>query len=600
MTASLQRPVFMRMLPLTAIFLLLALLTLNRLGASDVCGGSEAAMAVYVQRMVEHDQLLFPLDNCTIPMYKPPLYHWTAVALASLLREGAATPVNLRLPSALYAIGGAILTMAFAANLLGPWGANLAGLILCGSYQYISQARIGLVDMTLTFCETLALYTFFYWFALARKPGTAVRRRTLAHYLFAVAMGLGVLAKGPVGALLPGAAILLFLLMEQEQHALVKLFKPGPLILGAALASSWYLTCAIGRRYDFLHLQVGVENFGRFFGSLGAMPPWYYVQPLLLNSLPLSLFVPFAVITALFSRRVAQGPYSTVPLSPMASSSAEPDRSAIVTKPPAASASPRSTSAGTYSDSATLAVKQSAPIQPLSPALSPMQLDRAQLTTLAARLLAIFWLLSVIFFDFAAFKRRSYLLPLWPASAFLLAWWTVDHIIPMLSYRLGIIVYRAAISTCLFLAAANFLFIPAYELHGCGAPFNIASLFRWPSAGFAGESSSGQTESYRDAAAQINRLTSPGEALYSFGFQDALEPLVFYLDRCAPLLRAPISVPLNARIIAPANVWTRLSMRYPSLTPIARIPYDHNPLLLLDSSAVATPNSDSALIITSH
>ncbi|MBV8454905.1 MAG: glycosyltransferase family 39 protein, partial [Deltaproteobacteria bacterium] len=192
MITPLRSPEFMRMLTLAAIVLLLALLTLNRLGASDVCGGSEAAMAVYVQRMVEHDQLLFPLDNCTIPMYKPPLYHWTAAALASLLGQGAATPANLRLPSALYAIGGAVLTMVFAANLLGSRGANLAGLILCGSYQYISQARIGLVDMTLTFCETLALYTFFYWFAFARAPNAAWRR-TWAHYLFAVAMGLGVL-----------------------------------------------------------------------------------------------------------------------------------------------------------------------------------------------------------------------------------------------------------------------------------------------------------------------------------------------------------------------------------------------------------------------
>ena len=32
--------------------LLLGFFTLNRLGASDVCGGSEAAMAVYVQEMI--------------------------------------------------------------------------------------------------------------------------------------------------------------------------------------------------------------------------------------------------------------------------------------------------------------------------------------------------------------------------------------------------------------------------------------------------------------------------------------------------------------------------------------------------------------------
>src|SRR5580658_5460953 len=177
----------MRVLPLAGITLLLALLTLNRLGASDVCGGNEAAMAVYVQQMVEDHKLLFPLDNCTIPMYKPPLYHWTATGLAHLLDEHTATPFNLRLPSALYAIGGAVLTMAFAASLLGLRGAILAGLILCGSYQYVSQARIGLVDMTLTFCETLALYTFFCWFEIDRDSAVTTRRRTLLHYLFAIA-----------------------------------------------------------------------------------------------------------------------------------------------------------------------------------------------------------------------------------------------------------------------------------------------------------------------------------------------------------------------------------------------------------------------------
>jgi 4-amino-4-deoxy-L-arabinose transferase-like glycosyltransferase len=590
MTAPRRSRTLMRMLPLALIPLLLALLTLNRLGASDVCGGSEAAMAVYVQQMVGHSQLLFPLDNCTSPMYKPPLYHWTAAGLAALLRQRAATPVILRLPSALYAIAGAILTMALAANLLGRYGAILAGLILCGSYQYISQARIGLVDMTLTFCETLALYTFFYWFTLTREAPAAVRRRTLAHYLLAAAMGFGVLAKGPVGALLPGAAILLFLLMEQDRRALAGLFKLAPLMLGVALASSWYLACVIGRRYDFLHLQIGVENFGRFFGSLGAMPPSYYVQPLLLNSLPLSLFVPLAVITALLPRRGLQGRYCAAPQSPRAFFSGEPESAAIVTQPSTTPALPRTAAAAGHFCPAPSAAMTSAATQPPFAKASPMQLARVRRAALAARLLAIFWIFSLIFFDFAAYKRRAYLLPLWPASAFMLAWCTVDRMIPLLGYRLRSIVHRAAIATCVLLAAANFLFIPAYELHGCGAPFTVASLFRWSSAGFAGESSSGsgQTGSYRDAAAQINRLTSPNAALYSFGFVDALEPLIFYLDRCAPPLYAPFSVSPNARIIAPADVWDRLSARYPGLMPFARIAYDHNPLVLLGSSAVTS------------
>src|SRR2546430_3475372 len=164
MTVRLKRSRgFTALLPQAAVVLLLAILTVNRLGAADVCGGSEAAMAVYVQQMIEHSKFLFPLDNCSIPMYKPPLYHWTASALAVVFQQAAASPFILRLPSAVYAIACAILTMFFAASVLSRRAAILAGLVLCGSYQYISQARVGLVDMTLTFFETLALYDFFGW-----------------------------------------------------------------------------------------------------------------------------------------------------------------------------------------------------------------------------------------------------------------------------------------------------------------------------------------------------------------------------------------------------------------------------------------------------
>lgn len=541
MTSPPVRSRALLLLPLAAIVLLLAFLTLNRLGAADVCGGSEAAMAVYVQQMVERNQLLFPLDNCSIPMYKPPLYHWTATALALLFHQATATPFTLRLPSAVYAIASAILTMAFAANLLSFRGAILSGLILCGSYQYISQARIGLVDMTLTFFETLALYAFFGWFMLDRAAAAVAFRRNLLHYLLAIAMGLGVLAKGPVGVILPGSAMLLFLMTEKAWTALEDLFKPGPFIAGAAIASSWYLACLVGRRLNFLSLQIGTENFGRFFGSLGTMAPWYYLQPLLLNSLPLSLFVPVAVVSAL--------------------------RPSI---PPAASS--------------------------FEPPCLQTTLVQAERATLAARFLAIFWIFTVVFFEFASFKRRAYLLPLWPASALLLAWWVVNRIIPRFGRALGIVIYRAAVGACVLLAAANFLFIPAYELHGCGAPFTPGAFFRWPSAGFAGESpvDSGQTESYREAAAEINRLTYSKGPLGVLGIRDALEPFVFYLGRCVQPLRSPLCASPTGYTIATESTWDRTSAHTSGLTPVARIPHDREDLVLLRPIS-RSPAADEAV-----
>src|SRR5215470_2723620 len=100
-----------------AIVLLSAVLTLDRLGEADVCGFNEAVEGVFVQQMVEHGELLFPLDNGRAPMYKPPLFHWTATALARLTGATRVTPFTLRLPAALYAVAGVALTLAFAYDL---------------------------------------------------------------------------------------------------------------------------------------------------------------------------------------------------------------------------------------------------------------------------------------------------------------------------------------------------------------------------------------------------------------------------------------------------------------------------------------------------
>src|ERR1700730_15035394 len=109
-------------------------------------------------------------------MYKPPLFHWTAVAIDRLAGFTKVTAFNLRLTAALYAIAGVILTIIFASTILGPNGAVLAGLILIASYQYIENARIGRVDMTLCFFETLALFVFASLVAPNAKRGNESAR----------------------------------------------------------------------------------------------------------------------------------------------------------------------------------------------------------------------------------------------------------------------------------------------------------------------------------------------------------------------------------------------------------------------------------------
>ncbi len=335
-------------------------LTLYKLGACGICKGNEAVEAVFIQQMVERGKLLFPSVNGGSPMYKPPLYHWTAAAIDRLGGVSKVTPFNFRLPSALYTTAGVGLTMGFAYGILSIDGAIIAGVSLLAAHQYIRLGRFGRVDMSLTFFETLALFAFWWWFERLPNDGET-RRRDAMLYLAALAIGLAVLAKGPVGAILPGLAMAIFLLVEGRLREALRPAVAGPALVAIAIGSSWYIAGYLGAKHALLDRQISSENFGRFFGALGSSPPWFYLGPLLFSSLPVSLLAPFALYGALFQAR----------------------GSAVQ---------------GQGGECAARAGK-------------------------AVKLLAIFWLVTVAFFSIAAYKSRWYLLPLWPAAAVVLAWW---------------------------------------------------------------------------------------------------------------------------------------------------------------------------------
>jgi 4-amino-4-deoxy-L-arabinose transferase-like glycosyltransferase len=481
-----------------AIAIVVAVLTLHRLGASDICGGDEAVEAVFVQQMVEHDELLFPIENGKQPMYKPPLFHWTAAALDRIAGVDRVTARGVRAVSAFYAVAGTMLTMAVAGALMGGEGAIFAGLALAGSYQYITLGRFGRVDMTLCFFEALALCAFLWWLP-ARSDASAhdALEKRLRLYLLAVAMGLAVLSKGPVGALVPGAAIVLFMLYERRLPQVLALLEPGPLLIGAVIASSWYAACYLGGKFGFLNRQIGSENVGRFFGSLGAMSPLYYVKPILLNSAPLSLLVPIAVVMVLWSWP----------------------------KP-------------SESDSAT-------GFQPVFP--------RDSIRDSAMRLFAIFWIVTIVFFSFAAYKRRSYLLPLWPANTMLIAW----LVLSTARYSYGQVLKWSYVAVCAGLIVFNFVYIPRAEVRDCA------------------------DSSYRPAAEEILHVVGKNDPLYTFGFDEELAPLIFYLDRDATALKDKLGDAPPGYVIVPLHVWKEHQSEALDLTPVLTSIHGQRKLVLL-------------------
>ena len=509
----------------------IAAVSLHRLGAADICGANEAVEAVFLQQMVEHGRMLFPLENGVAPMYKPPLFHWTATAIDRLAGIHRVTAWNLRLPTALYAIAGVLLTLAFALDFLGPDAAALAGLILAGSYQYVENARIGRVDMTLACCETLALFAFAWWYAPRGAPDAAPdparRGPDSLRYLLAAALGLGVLAKGPVGAMLPALAIAIFLIAERRPLETLRLATPGPVATTVLLGASWYAACLFGRRYGFLDRQIGSENFGRFFGALGAMPPWYYVKPLLFNSVPFSLLAPVAVYAALRWR----------------TASAQPP-------PPDPPGRPRQNP---------LSLLASLRMMFL-PALdaphddAPLAAPRARA---AVRLGAIFYLTTLVFFSIAAYKRRAYLLPVWPILAVVIAWW----IERLASRRAGRYLRIATLAAAGVMIAFNFFYLPGKEVRDCA------------------------TDSFRAAAAEINRVVGPAEPLYLYRFEDEPAPLLFYLHRTAPRISGKLGDAPPGYVLVPLGVWNQLKGQALDLRPVLTTTSGRPRLVLLRRGA---------------
>src|SRR5712671_2407711 len=92
-----------------AVLLVGAALFLFRLGAAELCSSNEAVEGLAVQQMVEHGELLAPVLNGHAPMFKPPLFHWTAAAIARALGVHEATEITVRLPSVVFALACVLL-----------------------------------------------------------------------------------------------------------------------------------------------------------------------------------------------------------------------------------------------------------------------------------------------------------------------------------------------------------------------------------------------------------------------------------------------------------------------------------------------------------
>ncbi len=327
-----------------------AFVMLTNLGGPRLWDRDEPRNAGCAREMLQRSDWVVPTFNAELRTHKPVLLYWGIMLsyLAFGINEFAA-----RFPSALAAVGSTICVYLMGRRLFGPRTGVWAGVALATNLSFVLAARAATPDSLLIFCTTLALTIFVCGTFRPRFETTPddappqlndsgeffPRHWPTALAMYAV-MGLGVLAKGPVGLVLPTAVIGMYLLIarlprrnaaegvtrgnaaEGVPYSAMRVLAPfAPLrflqtcwtmhpltaiFAVTAVAAPWYLAVGLATDGEFLKGFFVEHNLQRATGVMeghrGSI--LYYPMAMLVGFFPWSVFAfPLAIDTVLQLRR---------------------------------------------------------------------------------------------------------------------------------------------------------------------------------------------------------------------------------------------------------------------------------------------------------
>ncbi len=271
----------------------------RNLGILGLVDKTEALQVEVTRRMAASGDWITPFWNGE-PYFDKPVWPYWMGGLS--FRWFGVSPWAARLPSALAASTVVLAVFALLWLLAEPderprrrWGrAALGAGILALSPGWIAWGASGVHDVHLVAGISFAL--FGYAGCLSRR--WPPRARWLAALLIPVGMALGVLAKGPLGCLLPLVVMGLDLLRRRRLGQ--ALARPGRILalaaLFAALAAPWYVLILRAHGDAFLQHFFGFSNLQRLTSVVDrhAGPWWFYLPVVALLLFPWSLYLPAA------------------------------------------------------------------------------------------------------------------------------------------------------------------------------------------------------------------------------------------------------------------------------------------------------------------
>ena len=292
MTTERLKPLF--------ILLLVAAVTpfFVNLDNASIWDANEAYYVETPREMIESGDFVNPSFNYEPRFNKPVLSYWIVAGMYQVF--GVSVAVERA------AIAGAAVIMLVAvwfiarASSSEPLAPLLATLGLAAGPRFFMFSRRIFVDMAVTAMMTLTLL----FFVLAERYPS---RRRLFLVLMYVSVGLGVLTKGPVAAVIPFLVFVTYLALHRELGRLREMMIPLGTLIAFAIVAPWYV--ALYRQHGWTYITgffIG-ENVGRFTETIGvqARGPHFYLGVLLSDTLPWSLCLPAVFMLWRADRRIS-------------------------------------------------------------------------------------------------------------------------------------------------------------------------------------------------------------------------------------------------------------------------------------------------------
>lgn len=222
--------------------------------------------------------------------YKRPVgIYWLQVAAITLTGQDADAEIwRYRLVSAIAGVASVLAIASLGAFMFGPTAGLAAGIMLAGLFGLGFEARLAKTDAALL-AATLVAQGALARFYLAPRTGEPVAARWW--WLFWLAVGVGLLVKGPVTPAISLLTVLAIVYFDKDR-AWLKALRPETGILIVLVVVLPWLGAITGRSgIDFWNASLGRDFIGKVTSGQDAhgAAPGYYLMTYSLFMWPFGL-----------------------------------------------------------------------------------------------------------------------------------------------------------------------------------------------------------------------------------------------------------------------------------------------------------------------